>query len=332
MKPCRIQDARGLVKTFTYDGINRVKTVSYSDSTPGQTYTYDTGGSTAFALQRLTQVAEGSTNSQTFVYDALGRVTSVSHVIDVNTYPVQYGYNALSQLTSITYPTGRVVSQGYDAIGRATTTSSSGTTYLNVTSYNAAGQPMSTTLGNGVLGTFTYNDHLQLATLRYNLPSAPSDVLNLGYDYGTGNNGQIKTVHYYTVPGTEDLTKTENFTYDPWKRLQAAQTSTVNGTAGTWSLQWTFDRLGNRLTQTLTGGNVSIGQPNLVVNTGTDQITGFGFDASGNMTSDGVNAYTYDAASRLTHGQHQRRRLHILRRASHQESGWSHRRQLHLLS
>jgi len=298
-KVCRIQDARGLVKTFTYDGINRVKTVSYSDSTPGQTYTYDTGGSAAFALQRLTQVAEGPTNSQTFVYDALGRITSVSHVIDVNTYPVQYGYNTLSQLTSINYPTGRVVSQGYDAIGRPTTTSSSSTTYLNVTAYNAAGQPLNTTLGNGVLGTFTYNDHLQLATLRYNLPSAPSDVLNLGYDYGTSNNGQIKTVHYYTVPGTEDLTKTENFTYDPWKRLTAAQTSTVNGTAGTWSLQWSFDRLGNRLTQTLTGGNVSIGQPNLVVSTSTNQPAGFGFDASGNMTSDGVNTYTYDAAGRL---------------------------------
>lgn len=298
---CRIQDARGLVKTFTYDGINRVASVSYSDSTPGQTYTYDTGGSPAFALQRLTKVTEGATNSQTFGYDALGRVTSVSHVIDANTYPVQYGYNPLSQPTSITYPSGRIIAQGYDAIGRPSTTSSGGTTYLTVSAYNAGNQPLNTQLGNGVLGAFGYNDHLQLSTLRYNLPSAPSDVLNLSYDYGTtNNNGQIRAVHYYTVPGTEDLTKTENFTYDPWKRLQAAQTTTVNGTAGTWSLQWSYDRLGNRLTQSLVGGNVSIGQPQLVVDTNTNRIAGFGFDASGNMTSDGVNTYSYDAANRLT--------------------------------
>ncbi|HEX3094176.1 MAG TPA: RHS repeat-associated core domain-containing protein, partial [Candidatus Angelobacter sp.] len=300
-KICRIQDARGLVKTFSYDGINRVTAVSYSDSTPAQTYTYDTGGSAAFALQRLTKVAEGPTNSQTFVYDALGRVTSVSQVIDSTTYPVQYGYNALSQVTSITYPSGRVIAQGYDAIGRPSTTSSGAATYLTVSAYNAGNQPLNTQFGNGVLGTFGYNDHLQLSTLRYNLPAGSSDVLNLAYDYGTtNNNGQIRAVHYYTVPGTEDLTKTENFTYDPWKRLQAAQTTTVNGTAGTWSLQWTYDRLGNRLTQSLVGGNVSIGQPQLVVDTNTNRITGFGFDASGNMTSDGVNTYTYDAANRLT--------------------------------
>jgi RHS repeat-associated protein len=299
-KICRIQDARGLVKTFTYDGINRVATVGYSDSTPGQTYTYDSGGAPAFALHRLTEVTEGATNSQTFVYDALGRVTSVSHVIDQSTYPVLYGYNPLNQLASITYPSGRVITQGYDAIGRPSTTSSGSTTYLTVSAYNAGNQPLNTQLGNGVLGTFGYNDHLQLSTLRYNLPSGSNDVLNLGYDYGTTNNGQIKAVHYYTVPGTEDLTKTENFTYDPWKRLQAAQTTTVSGTAGTWSLQWTYDRLGNRLTQSLVGGNVSIGQPQLVVDTNTNRITGFGFDASGNMTSDGVNTYTYDAANRLT--------------------------------
>ena len=297
---CQIQDARNLIKTFTYDGINRVKTVAYSGTTPGQTYTYDNGGAAAFALQRLTKVAEGTTNSQTLTYDPLGRVTAVSNVIDASTYPVQYGYNPLNQVTSITYPSGRIISQGYDAIGRPSSTSSGGTTYLAVSAYNADNQPLNTLFGNGVQGSFTYNDHLQLSTLRYNLPSASTDVLNLADDYGTTNNGQIKTMHYYTVPGTEDLTKTESFTDDRWMRLQAAQTGTVNGTAGTWSLQWTYDRLGNRLSQTLVGGNVSIGQPQLAVDTSIYRITGFGFDASGNMTSDGVNTYSYDAANRLT--------------------------------
>ncbi|MGH9638267.1 MAG: hypothetical protein ACRD72_25815 [Candidatus Angelobacter sp.] len=46
--------------------------------------------------------------------------------------------------------------------------------------YNAAGQLKAATYGNGVQGAFTYNDHLQLATLRYYKPGAGSDVLNLG--------------------------------------------------------------------------------------------------------------------------------------------------------
>jgi YD repeat-containing protein len=40
--PCRLQDARGVVKTFTYDGINRPAGIQYSDGTPAVTYTYDT--------------------------------------------------------------------------------------------------------------------------------------------------------------------------------------------------------------------------------------------------------------------------------------------------
>ena len=93
---------------------------------------------------------------------------------------------------------------------------------------------MGLSLGNGVQETFTYNDHLQPATLRYFKGS--TDMVNLAYDYTTGapgNNGQIQAVHYYTSPDVEDLTKSESFTYDSWGRLSAAHTTTVNSTAGT---------------------------------------------------------------------------------------------------
>ncbi|MGH9568515.1 MAG: hypothetical protein ACRD4F_02670 [Candidatus Angelobacter sp.] len=53
--------------------------------------------------------------------------------------------------------------------------------------------------GNQVQGAFGYNDHLQLQSLRYYKTGAPSDILNLGYDYTSaaqaGNNGQIQAVH-----------------------------------------------------------------------------------------------------------------------------------------
>jgi hypothetical protein len=51
-------------------------------------------------------------------------------------------------------------------------------------------------MGNQVQGAFTYNDHLQLASLRYFKSGVAQDVLNLAYDYtSTGqpnNNGQIQ--------------------------------------------------------------------------------------------------------------------------------------------
>lgn len=306
---CRIQDARGVVKSAAYDGINRMTGVSYSDGTPSITYQYDAGGAAAFALARLTQITEGPSsqnpkNSQTFTYDSLGRVTKVAHVIDSTTYNIQYGYNLAGQMTSITYPTGRVINQNVDSIGRLSSIADT-TNYLSGFAYSASGQPVGFTMGNGVQGVFSYNDHLQLSTLRYFKSGASSDVLNLSYDYlaGTpGNNGQIQAVHFYTSPGVEDTTKSELFTYDAVGRLSAAQTSQVNSTAGTWSLQWKYDRLGNFLSQTLVGGNVSTSQPQLSIDPNSNHITntGYHYDAAGNLTNDGVNAYTFDGANRLT--------------------------------
>ncbi len=302
--PCRVQDARGVVKTLTYDGINRIAGVQYSDGTPSVAYTYDAGGTAAFALSRLTKITEGP-NSQTITYDNFGRMASLTHVIDGTTYTVSYGYNLASQITSITYPSGRVVSQSVDAIGRPLSIASGGTTYISGLSYNAAGEPLGYALGNGVQASFGYNDHLQLASLRYFKNGSSTDILNLGYDYGTNNNGQIQTIHYYSAPGAanEDPTKSEYFTYDSWSRLSAAQTGTVSTSApNTWSMQWTYDRYGNRLSQTLTGGSLSVNQPNFVVDPTTNHITntGYQYDAAGNVTNDSVSAYAYDGANRMT--------------------------------
>ncbi len=308
---CRVVDARNITKTLTYDGINRPSTVTYSDGTPSVAYAYDSGGANAFALARLTSITEGS-NSQTFTYDNFGRIKSVKQTIDTVDYTTQYAYNLLSQLTSITYPSTRVVTQTYDTLGRMASVASGSTTYLNGLSYNAAGETLGLTMGNGVQGSFTYNDHLQLASLRYFKNGVTPDILNLGYDYTStaqpNNNGQIQAMHYYTQPGAqfEDQTKSESFSYDAWFRLKAAQTINVSAnTPGTWSLTWAYDRLGNRTQQTLTGGNLpnGIGQPTFTIDQNTNRLMGFTYDNAGNMTGDSAFTYTYDGANRMKQAQ-----------------------------
>jgi RHS repeat-associated protein len=299
--PCRVQDARGIVKTITYDSLNRPSGVSYSDNTPSVSYTYDGGGSAAFALDRLTKITEGS-NSQTFKYDNFGRIASVDQIIDGTDYPISYTYNLADQLTSIKYPSGRTVTQNLDAVGRLSSIASAGITYLSGLSYNAAGGALAFTMGNNVQAAFSYNDHLQLAALRYFKSGAATDIVNLGYDYGTVNTGQIQAVHYYTSPGVEDTTKSEYFTYDPLARLSGAHTGTVNSTPGTWNMQWNYDQFGNRTAQNLLAGNFSAYQPNFAFDSATNHITnpGYRYDAAGNMLSDSVTVYSYDGANRLT--------------------------------
>jgi RHS repeat-associated protein len=326
---CRIQDARGEVKNLTYDAFNRMTAVQYTNTsggadpfnTPPVTYQYDAGGAAAFALTRLTKIIEGPAtpspvNSHMFTYDNLGRVITDAQSIDQQTYTTQYAYNLASEITSVTYPSNHVAVQTYDAIGRlcsigvSGSTCTSGTRYMSGLTFNSAGEVLGLTMGNGVQGAFTYNDHLQLASLRYFKTGVSPDMLNVTYDYTSAvqqnNNEQIQVMHYYVQPGTEDQTKSVSFSYDQLGRLSSAQTLTVNATPGskTWSLQWTYDRFGNRLTQQMSAGDptLPVNQPILNVNSATNYITnaGYTYDVAGNMTHDANAAYTYDGANRLT--------------------------------
>jgi hypothetical protein len=64
---------------------------------------------------------------------------------------------------------------------------------------------------------------------------------------------------------------------------------------------WSYDRYGNRLSQSGLGGTLSIYQPQLSVDAYTNRITsgGYGYDYAGNLTSDGVHSYAYDAENRM---------------------------------
>ena len=72
-------DARNITTTYGYDAINRNTTVSYSDSTPSITHTYDTATLGKGRLQKA-ETAGGMGSRVTInAYDAMGRPLSKSH-------------------------------------------------------------------------------------------------------------------------------------------------------------------------------------------------------------------------------------------------------------
>jgi RHS repeat-associated protein len=311
---CRKVDARNIATTFTYnDPLNRITGISYSDSTPPVAFTYDTGGQAAFAFGRVTKITEDvstatTKNAQVFAYDNRGRLTSVTDTIDGLNYAVQYGYTPADQIGSVTYPSGRVVNLGYDNVGRLISVADPNNTvnpYLSIKSsdYSGAGQIRALSYGNHVSSVLGYNDHFQMTGLSYSTPTSSAgtpDILNLSYDYGTTiNNGQIQTIHYFNASGIEDTTRSVSYTYDLWSRLVQAQTLNQSSSAS-WTLQWAYDRLGNRLSQS-GSGSANISQPNLVIDSATNRIisTGYQYDNAGNMIHDGMGSYTFDAVNRL---------------------------------
>jgi RHS repeat-associated protein len=306
-------DARGVVTTYSYDTINRLTGVSYNvgatgvPDPPDVVMAYGTSAA-AYEKGRLKSVTSGSGASEikeTFTYDKMGQVTSVTKKLDNVNYVIGYQYANDGSLTAITYPSGRVVGQEYDPIGRLKKITSATVPLLTVptpdTNYNPAGQLLAFAYGNGVQASFSYNDRLQLATLRYDDPNSATDVLNLAYDYGTQNNGQIRAVRHYSSPGTEVLTRSQNYEYDAWHRLRRAWTTDL-ASANTWRFEWDYDRFGNRKNQALTGGNGNWPITNLTISESTNRVTGTGIthDNAGNMTADGINTFKYDAENRLT--------------------------------
>jgi YD repeat-containing protein len=121
-----------VVTTNNYDTLNRVTAATItSGATDGTvTYEYDnttTGGS--YAKGKLTKITDPS-GTTSYVYDALGRVTSKAQVTNATpankTFTVGYSYSSGHQ-TGITYPSGRAIAYTFDAKGQIASVTVDGT-------------------------------------------------------------------------------------------------------------------------------------------------------------------------------------------------------------
>jgi YD repeat-containing protein len=125
-----------------------------------------------------------------------------------------------------------------------------------------------------------------------------STLFSSAYNYGTGDNGQIQS-----ITDNVDSGRTVNYTYDAWARLKTAAT---NGSANypAWGLSWSYDRYGNRKSQTVTAGTGPSNSLSFAYPGGaqTNHPDGYAFDLAGNLTNDGINTLTYDAENRVVTG------------------------------
>jgi RHS repeat-associated protein len=121
--------------SYTYDGQNRPETAVTAAGTTTYTYwpddllrtiTYPNGVVATHGYDladRLTSLTNGSVSSYTYAYDDNGNRTSQTELNGGTTETTTYTYDDLNRLKTVTYPadssfpTGRVVTYGYDAVG-----------------------------------------------------------------------------------------------------------------------------------------------------------------------------------------------------------------------
>ena len=196
---------------------------------------------------RLTMVSTSASTTKYSSYDEFGDVLTSQQVTSSITYPFAYSYNKLSEITQMTYPSGRTVQNGYDNAGRvtcvwggtATTCPTTGTfTYATGVAYAANGGMSSLTLGNSLMETTTFNKRFQPSGITL------GSLLSLSYSYGTGTNGTVGdngNVQSQTITASGQPTIQQTYTYDTVNRL-----STFSETGSHANQNYSYDAYGNR--------------------------------------------------------------------------------------
>ena len=302
---CYRTDARGVTITFTYDAENRLTGKSYNDTpqTPAVTYSYDqssyNGLTITNGLGHRTGMADGS-GQVAWSYNVKGEVLTEKRTIGTVTKTISYNYNSDGSLQGITYPNGNGVGYGYDSAGQPT--SASGFTYngysinwASVSAFAPNGGPGTISLDGdaysyGDIVNYIYDVRFRPSRMQAN-PYNGQNFLDLSFNYWQNSNVHV-------VTNNLDNTRTTTYAFDNLNRISTASSQATSG-ANCWGQSYSYDRYGNltaiNSTQcTSPTMSVTVNAKNQVTN------SDFTYDSGGNLTSDGVYIYTWDAENRLT--------------------------------
>jgi RHS repeat-associated protein len=308
-----VYDARGVQTDFTYDDLNRLQQIEYSDATPDAHYYYDSqtlpAGHPSYSPSNsngrlIAMTYGGGATGNYFNYDPNGRVTSQWQVTGLTptTYALSYAYNYAGMLSSETYPSGRVLSYAYGYGGRLSSVSDGTTTFANSFTYAPSGGLTSETWGNTSVHTISYNRALQASQVKLSVNG--SEKQRYDYLYGevtpssgsvdtSRNTGQIGRVDG-TINGAGTKEWDQRFAYDELGRLStAAEYQQGTGSTPTWKAKYTYDQYGNRQQSgstdnagiafvPVTSSDINAGS-NRFISTGSTPVT---YDNSGNITQD----------------------------------------------
>ena len=322
-------DARGIVTTFHYDALNRITGKSYSNdpsSTPAVAYSYDlpiqgwnfvnqtspslSGVHQTFLLGRLSAVQSGQAET-VYGYDPLGRTTLKSVCTPTTCGTDHYDMHAAYDLAGNTVFADR----GLDAVRNAASPNS-GFYYGGLHMiYSGAGQ-MTDGIADTVDATHPASivSGVQYSPLGGMTAAAFGGVYSESDQYSprgwlSSRTGTITATGYArtgtlmhdpagnVVQQADSLTNsTSTYVQDQLNRLTSA--SNVFGAAA-----YGYDAWGNLNNHTNQAGpgytySLTMTPQNQVSQTGSTDAS-FTYDASGNVLTDGLNNYSYDAEGRL---------------------------------
>jgi RHS repeat-associated protein len=278
-------DARGVVETTTYDALNRQTgrtyvTVTGVPNIDPITWSYDAGSN---GIGRLAGMTDES-GSTAYSYDLHGRLLNKIQTVKFGTrtftQTLSYQYDSSGRLSQTTYPSGTQISTLYGVDGRPSEIRVNGTALIQNITYQPFGAVKGWTWGNGQV-------HNRSFDLDGRITQHPigSDTRTLTYDAAS------------QIIQTSDTNPAYNrgYSYDELGRL-------IGRSDNTSFRLWTYDANSNR-TSVQSGSNlypytVDTNSNRLMSVAGPVAKT-YTYDATGNVLSDGITNFTWNAAGRL---------------------------------
>lgn len=265
--------------TYAYDHLDRLTGIDYSDATPDVSFAYDENSNT-------TSMTDGS-GTTSYVYDDLNRLTQVTKGADT----FSYTYDPASNLLSRTYPGDVPTVYTYDFDSRLST-ASHGTGITNY-GYDEAGNVLSTTLpsSNGHVEARTYDRDGRLTGVVNRKGTATLSSFSYTLDE-MGNPIRVDTSSGVVTYG-----------YDPLRDwlTEACFQATCSQPTDPF-IRYTYDRVGNRITESRPAGTTTYTydiDDRLTQTSGPSGTVAYTFDRNGNETAAGSRTFTYDLANRV---------------------------------
>lgn len=278
-------DARGITTTRTVDELDRVTRIDLPGSDLDVAFTYD-DPLVPFSKGRLTRIMKDWTQVD-YAYDRFGRT--------IQDGGIGYSFDKNGNAATMTYPGGLVATYTHDYADRPATlsvTPAGGSPQAIVTAagHRPSGPISSLTLGNGLIETRDYDSR--------DYPKRIFVPGKLDWRYTVDNIGNPTAI-------ADALASANNKTY-AYQNYQYFLT-TGNGPWGTRS--WTYDKVGNRLTETRSGvtdtytyvANATGGRSPKIqqIALGGGGTRTFTYDSAGNETQAGSSTRVFDDSGRL---------------------------------
>lgn len=170
-------DARAKISTYSYDALNRVTGVTFSDTTPALGYLYDDVTAGNLGKGRLTKLTDGTGNT-TFKYDLQGRLIQKAQTTGTVVKTVSYGYDTFGRMSSMTYPSGKVLTYSFDPQGRIASMAVNAVNLVSGITYQPFGVAKSWTWSGGPVQTRNFD----LDGRQTSYPYTNTGTVNLAYD------------------------------------------------------------------------------------------------------------------------------------------------------